>query len=136
MSNSFGCTKNIPLYNNLFLAYAIRQKKRRGESCRRIHSPLFALRRKGIGIGIGIGGGRVSVSVSVSVAVAVAVAVVGANHAGEFIRRYSPLGGRVSVAVAVAVVGANHAGEFIRRYSPLVSSGRIKREIDTNESRW
>ena len=44
--------------------------------------------------------------------------VVGANHAGEFIRRYSPH----------VVVGANHAGEFIGRrrgescrriYSPL-----------------
>jgi hypothetical protein len=42
----------------------------------------------------------------------------------------------VGVGVGVGVVGANHAGEFIRRYSPLVSSGRIKREIDTNESRW
>ena len=35
---------------------------------------------------------------------------VGANHADEFIRRYSP------------DVGANHTDEFIRRYSPVARS--------------
>ena len=50
--------------------------QRKGESCRRIHSPLFArmdattyVRRRDI---------------------------VRANHAGEFIRRYSPCGAHVS----------------------------------------
>ena len=42
--------------------------------------------------------------------------MVGSNHFGEFIRRYSPWMG-----VGVGVGGANYAGEFIRRYSPLVS---------------
>ena len=101
---------------------------RKGESCRRIHSPLFArtdattcvLRRDNVR----------------------------ANHAGEFIRRYSPvrtprrmysgatqrkgescrrihsplfaLQGRHDVcAPARHNVRANHPGEFIRRYSPF-----------------
>jgi len=33
--------------------------------------------------------------------------VVGVNHVGEYIRRYSP------------VVGVNHAGEYIRRNWPI-----------------
>ena len=56
----------------------------------------------------------------------------GANHAGEFIRPYSPdacpsgacpsvgpgyiVG--VDTSLVPTVVGANHAGESIRRYSP------------------
>ncbi len=48
---------------------------------------------------------------------------VGANHAGEFIRRYSPIGmGYGAWGVGrwrTNDVGANHASEFIRRYSPL-----------------
>jgi len=43
---------------------------------------------------------------------------VGANYAGEFIRRYSPV--RSAPAMNRGTdVGANHAGEFIRRYLPL-----------------
>ena len=45
------------------------------------------------------------------------------NHAGEFIRRYSPIGmGYGAWGVGrwrTNDVGANHAGEFIRRYSPI-----------------
>ena len=45
------------------------------------------------------------------------------NHAGEFIRRYSPIGmGYGAWGVGrwrTNDVGANHASEFIRRYSPI-----------------
>ena len=60
---------------------------------------------------------------------------VGANNAGEFMRRYSPLMRRgksptidrrrrgescrrIHAPLIAVVVGANHAGEFMRRYSP------------------
>jgi hypothetical protein len=41
----------------------------------------------------------------------------GANHAGEFMRRYSP-NGRHTMTPRTTPVRANQAGEFIRRYSP------------------
>ena len=46
--------------------------------------------------------------------------MVGANHVGEFIRRYSP-GDRRGPSPGDRrgpMVRANHVGEFIRRYSP------------------
>jgi hypothetical protein len=63
---------------------------RRGESCRRIHSPLFAR--------------DVATPRDHRIPQSSPHAV-GANHAGEFIRPYSP-------------DDTNHAGEFIRPYSP------------------
>jgi len=47
------------------------------------------------------------------------------HHAGEFIRRYSPVTSPHHVHIAFLnhhpMPSANHAGEFIRRYSPVTS---------------
>ena len=55
------------------------------------------------------------------------------NHAGEFIRRYSPIGmGYGAWGVGrwrTNDVGANHAGEFIRRYSPLGRLPRLRTQM-------
>ncbi len=75
--------------------YIVGTHGRRGESCRRIHSPLFArydgVACPSVGGGSSVGGGpSVGPAYIVGIDTSLVPTVVGANHAGEFIRRYSP----------------------------------------------
>ncbi len=117
------CVGRVGVYRRC--RYIVGAHGRRGESCGRIDSPVHQRCVQDIVQGI-----------------------VGANHVGEFIRRYSPIGvcrgescGRIDSPVRPKVcaghsrgescgriysplfaqrvcVGANHVGEFIRRYTP------------------
>jgi hypothetical protein len=92
-----------------------RYSPRRYESCRRIHSPLFAR---------DVATPRDHRIPQSSPRAPTGPHAVGANHAGEFIRRYSPVTIRIMPANSFAPIrpdDTNHAGEFIRPYSPVTA---------------